>query len=170
MISTLEVSLDGRSSFFRGQSEHLYQKLDKNSDGKVSFDEFMKCVPNDPGCRPIIDFILAIDSASPETARDMRMLDFIDEGEFSDVHSDISAADSVTPAIDDEIPELSNRLSLLESDVKELDEEDYFSNHSDLDRDMNSLGAHALGEIMEDTEEEAEEQLKYEHLDSIAHT
>ncbi len=86
----------------------------------------------DLGCRPIIDYINAIDSESPEQVKDMRMVDFSGEGSFSDIHSDISASDSVTPAssIDEDIPEVVHRLSLLESELKELDdeEENYFSN------------------------------------------
>jgi hypothetical protein len=55
------------------------------------------------------------------------MADIAEEGDFSDIHSDISAAESVTPAssvdgLDEDSPERYH-LSLQESDVKMLDED-----------------------------------------------
>jgi hypothetical protein len=130
-------------------------------------------VTEDLGCRPIIDYINAIDSESPEQVKDMRMVDFSGEGSFSDIHSDISASDSVTPAssIDEDIPEVVHRLSLLESELKELDdeEESYFSNQGIEEHEISvieyeGINSRSLGQIMEESREEEEPEPNTAHF------
>lgn len=132
MISIMESTLDGRSSFYRSQSASLYRLMDRNEDNKISVDEFVSSALKDPGAKPILDYINAIDGQDANAA-DMRMVAlFNEEGEFEDIHSAISTMEEGVSGSDleDEWEKQGTAVeSLLESDLKEVSADQEMEEH-----------------------------------------
>ena len=132
MISIMESTLDGRSSFYRSQSASLYRLMDRNEDNKISVDEFVSSALKDPGAKPILDYINAIDGQDANAA-DMRMVAlFNEEGEFEEIHSAISTMEEGVSGSDleEEWEKQGTAVeSLLESDLKEVSADPEMEEH-----------------------------------------
>lgn len=132
MISIMESTLDGRSSFYRSQSASLYRLMDRNEDNKISVDEFVSSALKDPGAKPILDYINAIDGQDANAA-DMRMVAlFNEEGEFEEIHSAISTMEEGVSGSDmeEEWEKQGTAVeSLLESDLKEVSADHEMEEH-----------------------------------------
>ncbi|CAG9310827.1 unnamed protein product [Blepharisma stoltei] len=129
LVCFVENALDGRSSFFRNQSGSLFANMDRNSNGRISLDEFIKAVTTDPSCEPILEFINAVESEEFINIPEMRMARINLEGTFSDVHTPDKPSADASPMSDvsydgPDFAELESRLgTLLQNDIKELENE-----------------------------------------------
>ncbi len=61
MVSIIERCLDGRSSFFKPNSEGLFTSMGRNEEGKIPEEAFVAAAESNPACRPVLDFIQAIE-------------------------------------------------------------------------------------------------------------
>jgi len=61
MVSIIERCLDGRSSFFKPNSESLYMSMGRNEEGKIPEEAFVAAAESNPTCKPVLDFIQAIE-------------------------------------------------------------------------------------------------------------
>lgn len=120
IISVLETSLDVRSNFFKVQSGELFERMDRNQDSKVTQDEFVKCLKEDPACKLIMDFLQGLESEEG-TAMNLDYINFAEQGSFIDIHSPLRRSISTTPVSDlsepSEIDEMVHKIDMLSSSM-----------------------------------------------------
>lgn len=85
LICSLENSMDGRSTFFKTQSQSLYKRMDRNDDGKISIEEFIKAAKEDEACKPIVEFLEAVNSPEELSRSDLKFIQ--SDPSYVDVHS-----------------------------------------------------------------------------------
>lgn len=97
LLVGLENAVDIRSNFFQGQSQTLYAALE--AENVVTTDVYLRLVLSDPGCRPLQDYIKAVQDEEFVPAGDMRMVERVEEVMFESVHSPIQTG-NLTPVSD----------------------------------------------------------------------
>jgi Ca2+-binding EF-hand superfamily protein len=85
LICSLENSMDGRSTFFKTQSQSLYKRMDRNDDGKISLEEFIKAAKEDEACKPITEFLEAVNNPGELSKSDLKFIQ--SDPSYVDVHS-----------------------------------------------------------------------------------
>lgn len=98
IITCLESTIDLRSSFFQHQSDGLYSAL--QSEELLSIEVCLDLVLQDAGCRPLMDYIKAVQDESFVPTGDMRMVEVVEEVSFESIHSPIVSTDIPTPPSD----------------------------------------------------------------------
>jgi Ca2+-binding EF-hand superfamily protein len=121
IISVLETSLDVRSNFFKVQSVELFERMDSNKDSKVTQEEFVKCLKEDPACKLIMDFLQGLESQDG-TALSFDYINLAEQGSFIDIHSPLRRSISTTPLSDisepNEIDDIVHKIDMISSSLK----------------------------------------------------
>lgn len=112
LICSLENSMDGRSSFFKSQSQSMYKRMDRNEDGKISLEEFIKAAKEEMACRPIIEFLEAINNPGDLQYSNLKFINQY-EPSYIDGHSPIKQSPLIS--------------GVSESSIDGLDLEDVYS-------------------------------------------
>ena len=100
VVGLIEATLDSRVSFYQHRSDELLEKLGRNSDGKVVISEFLSCLTETPFGQPLLQFLQMLEDDTILPLSDIQMINFAQEGEFSQNLSPISVSSHATPLSD----------------------------------------------------------------------